>query len=378
MEKRQESRLGQHCAHVAKRRLSHIAVEYKRRNIRKRLDGRRRTIRCGNAVDDLSDTLLEMSHELDIKAAQRSLEHAGVGDDVGRQAASKLTNGKCDFLGRRHLAGDKLLERQVHVDAGRDGVDADLGARAMAALALERDAETVHARKRRTAVEHQAKRRLAVDVHGKGHLGARVLEQAVGDGSACSLKGLLARLEQQFDGGIGVDELGLAGLEQARRTKQSRRVHIVTASMHAAIGGCKGLAGFLDNGQGIHVATQHNDRSGLFVRADAIALGRGGTGTDKARNTGTIDERGKRDVHLGQARLDIRRGLRKAIAQLRRLVQVVAPRSKLVGKSLSLGNKTVTDSGLRCLGSLGRWLRLKIGLSWCHKCPPVLFVQQTL
>jgi len=134
------------------------------------------------------------------------------------------------------------------MDAGRDGVDADLGARAMAALALERDAKTVHARKRRAAVEHQAERRLTVDVHGKGSLGARVLQQAIGDGSACPFKGLLARLEQQFDGGIGVDELGLASFEQARRTKQRRRVHIVTASMHAAIGGCKGLAGFLDNG----------------------------------------------------------------------------------------------------------------------------------
>lgn len=97
-------------------------------------------------------------------------------------------------------------------------------------------------------------------------------------------------------------------------------MHIVTASMHAAIGGCKGLAGFLDNGQGVHVATQHNDRSGLFVRADAIALGRGGTDTDKAHNTGTIDERSKWNVHLGQARLDIRRGLREAITQLRHLV----------------------------------------------------------
>ena len=138
--------------------------------------------------------------------------------------------------------------------------------------------------------------------------------------AARSLKGLLTRLKQQFDGGIGVDELALAGLEQARRTKQRCRVHIVTASMHAAIGGCKGLAGFLDNGQGVHVATQHNDRSGLFVRADAIALGRGGTGTDKAHNTGAVDERGKWNVHLGQARLDIRRGLREAITQLGHLV----------------------------------------------------------
>ena len=85
-------------------------------------------------------------------------------------------------------------------------------------------------------------------MHGKGRLRARVLQQAIGDGSACPLKGLLARLEQQFHRGVGLHKLGLADLEQARRTKQRRRVHIVTASMHAAIGGCKGLARFLGNG----------------------------------------------------------------------------------------------------------------------------------
>ena len=67
------------------------------------------------------------------------------------------------------------------------------------------------------------------------------------------------------------------------------------------------------------------------IRAGTLGgqLGRGGTGTDKAHNTGTIDERGKRDVHLGQARLDIRRGLREAITQLGHLVQIVSPRSEL-------------------------------------------------
>ena len=190
----------------------------------------------------------------------------------------------------------------------------------MAALALQRDAETVHARKRRAPIEHQAERRLAVDVHGKGSLGARVLQQAIGDGSAGSLKGLLTRLEQQFDGGIGVDKLGLAGLEQTGRAEQRRRMHIVATSVHAAVGGSERLARFLDNGQGIHVAAKHDDRTGLFVRADAIALGRGGTGADKAHNTGTIDERGKWDFHLGQARLNIRRGLRETITQLGHLV----------------------------------------------------------
>ena len=190
----------------------------------------------------------------------------------------------------------------------------------MAALALKRDAKTVHARERRAAVEYQTKRRLAIDMHGKGGLGAWVLQQTVGDGSACPLKGLLTRLEQQLDGSIGVDKLGLAGLEHTSRTKQRRRVHIVTASMHAAIGGCKGLAGFLGNGQGIHVAAEHNNRTGLFVRADAIALGRGGTGADKAHNAGTINERGMGDVHLVQTCLDIGRRLRKIVTQLGHLV----------------------------------------------------------
>lgn len=97
-------------------------------------------------------------------------------------------------------------------------------------------------------------------------------------------------------------------------------MHIVATSVHAAVGGSERLARFLDNGQGIHVAAKHDDRTGLFVRADAIALGRGGTGADKAHNTGAVDERGKWDFHLGQARLNIRRGLREAITQLGHLV----------------------------------------------------------
>ena len=224
----------------------------------------------------------------------------------------------------------------------------------MTALALQRDAETVHARERRAAVKHQAKRRLAIDMHGKGDLRARVLQQTVGDGGAGTLKGFLARLEQQLNRGVGINKLCLARFEHTSRTKQRRRVHIVTASVHAAVGGCKGLAGFLGNGQGVHVATKHDDRTGLFVRADAIALGRGGTGADKAHNAGTINERGKWDVHLGQARLDIRRGLWEAITQLGHLVEIVSPRSELVCKSLSFCNKTVTDSGLRRCGGLGR------------------------
>ena len=262
-----------------------------------------------------------MSHELNIKAAQRSLEHAGVGNDVGRLATGKLTHGQCDLLDRRHFASNELLKRQVHMDAGRDGVDADLGARAMSALALQRDAETIHARKRRAPIEHQAERRLAVNVHGKGRLRARVLQQTVGDGGAGTLKGFLARLEQQLNRSVGINKLCLARFEHTSRTKQRRRVHIVTASVHAAVGGCKGLAGFLGNGQGVHVATKHDDRSGLLVLARAIALsGRGRTGTDQANDAGTVDERGMGDVHLVQTCLDIGRRLRKIVTELGHLV----------------------------------------------------------
>ncbi len=155
----------------------------------------------------------------------------------------------------------------------------------------------------------------------KGLLRTRVLQQTVGNGGAGALKGFLARLEQQFNRGVGVDKLGLAGLEQAGGTKQGRRMHIVTASVHAAVDGCERLARLFGNGQGVHVATKHDDRAGLIVRAHTVALGRHGrTSTNKAHNTGAVDERSKWDVHLGQARLDIRRGLREAITQLGHLM----------------------------------------------------------
>ena len=223
----------------------------------------------------------------------------------------------------------------------------------MTTLALERDAKTVYTRKCRAAIEHQAKRRLAVNVHGKGGLGTRVLQQAIGDGSAGALKGLLARLEQQLNRGVGINKLCLAGLEQARRTKQRRRVHIVATSVHAAVGGSERLARFLGNGQGIHVAAKHDNRTGLLVRARTIALSsRGRTGTDQANNTGAVDKRGIGNVHLVQTCLDIGRRLRKIVTELGHLMEIVAPCGKLTGKCLGFFDQAIVDSGLRRCGSL--------------------------
>ncbi len=379
MEQRQEGGLGQHRTHIAKRGLGHIVVEHERRNVRERLDGRRCAIRCSHAIDDLGDTLFEVSHELNIKAAQRSLEHTGVGNDVCGLTASELAHGKCDLFSSRHLASDELLKRQVHMHARRDGIDADLGARAMAALALERDAKTVHTRERWASVEHQAKRRLAVDVHGERGLGARILEQAVGNGGTGTLKGLLTRLEQQLDRGVCLHKLCLTRLEQSGRAKQRRRVHIVAAGVHAAIGGGKRLARLLGNRQGIHIAAEHDDRARLLIRARTIALGRcDGTGADEANDTGAIDKHGIGNIHLVQTRLDIGRRLRKVVTELGGLMEVVAPCGKLIGKCLSLCDQAIADSGLRHRSGLRRWLRLKIGQSWCHRCPPVTFLQQAL
>lgn len=58
--------------------------------------------------------------------------------------------------------------------------------------------------------------------------------------------------------------------------------------MHAAVGRGERLARLFGNGQGIHVATKHDDRSGLLVLARAIALS-GRTGTDQANDAGTVD-----------------------------------------------------------------------------------------
>ena len=76
-------------------------------------------------------------------------------------------------------------------------------------------------------------------------------------------------------------------------------MHIVTARVHAAVGGGEGLARLLGNGQGIHIAAEHDDRSSLLVRARAIALGRcDGTGADQANDTGAVNEHSIGNVHL--------------------------------------------------------------------------------
>ena len=73
--------------------------------------------------------------------------------------------------------------------------------------------------------------------------------------------------------------------------------------------------------EGHHIASEHDDRSGLLVLARAIALnGRGRTGTDQTNDAGTVDERGMGDVHLVQTCLDIGRRLRKIVTELGHLV----------------------------------------------------------
>ena len=176
--------------------------------------------------------------------------------------------------------------------ARRDGVDANLGARPVTTLALERDAKTVYTRKCRAAIEHQAERRLTVDVHGKGSLGARVLEQAVGDGSACPSKVSSPGWNSNFT--VALASTSSASRALSKRAAPSRAVaYIVAAGMHATVGGSERLARFLGNGQGIHVAAKHDNRTGLLVCARTIALSsRGRTGTDQANNTGAVDKRG--------------------------------------------------------------------------------------
>ena len=216
-------------------------------------------------------------------------------------------------------------------------------------------------------------------MHGEGSLGTRVLEQAIGNGGAGALKGLLTRLEQQLDRGVGLYKLCLAAFKQTSRAKQRRRVHIVAAGVHTAIGGSEGLARLLGNRQGIHIAAEHDDRARLLVRARTVTLsGDCRAGTDEANDTGAVNKHAIGNSHLIQACLDIGRRLWKVVTELGSLMEVVAPCGKLIGKCLSLCDQAIADSGLRHRSGLRRWLRLKIGQSWCHRCPPVTFLQQAL
>ena len=136
-------------------------------------------------------------------------------------------------------------------------------------------------------------------MHGERGLGARILEQAVGNGGTGALKGLLTRLEQQLDRGVCLHKLCLTRLEQSGRAKQRRCVHIVAAGVHAAIGGGKRLARLLGNRQGIHIAAEHDDRARLLVRARTVTLsGDCRTGADEANDTGAIDKHAIGNVHL--------------------------------------------------------------------------------
>ena len=249
----------------------------------------------------------------------------------------------------------------MHVHARGDGIDADLGAGTVTALALERDAEPIDARERRVAVEHKPDRRLAVHVHGKPGRRRRALEQPVGNGGTGTLKGLLAGLEQQLDGTAELRHLFFARLEQLGGAEQRRGMHVMPAGMHAAVLARKGLTRLLGNGQRVHVAAKQDGVAAIDIGRRAILGNSRGTFADQCDDAVAVNECAERNAHLAQAFLHIGARLRQVVGKLRDLMQRVAPLSELAGDPLGLLEKFGLDRGGSSLARCGSELRRNTG-----------------
>ena len=98
--------------------------------------------------------------------------------------------------------------------------------------------------------------------HDRGvHL--RVFQQAVFQHVQRTLKNLLGRLEFQLHGAF---DLVFVGLQQLCRAQHHGGVHIVAAAVHLA-GQLRGklLAGFLLQGQRVHVTAQQDGLAGALA-----------------------------------------------------------------------------------------------------------------
>ncbi len=73
----------------SQRCLGHVVIEHER-GTSESVDGCRVRDMLGHAVDDLGDTVLKVLHELNVKAAQRSFEHAVSGMTLAARPPANL------------------------------------------------------------------------------------------------------------------------------------------------------------------------------------------------------------------------------------------------------------------------------------------------
>jgi hypothetical protein len=161
-------------------------------------------------------------------------------------------------------------------------VDAEVGARPMAAVRfnLEGEAVDVGRHEARRVAEFTGLERV-VDVVGEESLGDDVLEGAVRDHLLRPVAAFLAGLSDE-DHRAG--EIGLHGREDGGDTEKHRRVDVVAAGMHEAdfaavegrfVLGSEGQVRFLGDGQGVHVAAHGHNGAGFAALQDAQDAGLG-------------------------------------------------------------------------------------------------------
>ena len=198
-----------------------------------------------------------------------------------------------------------------------DGVDAGVGHGAVAALAVDGDVILLTACHGDAAARHQ------YGAHGQGHAGQnvehdggvhlRIFQQAVVQHVQRALENFLGGLELQLHGAL---DLVLMFLEQLGRAQHHGGVHIVAAAVHfAGHLGSKLLAGFLLQGQGVHVAAQQNHLAGLFAA--------------RQRQHAALAAVLRGIAHLGQGFFDKSLGLGQIKADLGVTVQGAPPFAQL-------------------------------------------------
>ena len=192
-------------------------------------------------------------------------------------------DGQHSLLRGSQFPGMNLLKRQQNVGRGGQGIDAVLGRRAMAALTLYPDGEIIRRRSTDTGSAHNdhtgghGNRRCHMEHQRR--IGLGVFQNTAGDHVLCALENLFRRLEHQFH---RAGDFLLVGLQQFRRAQQNGRVQIVAAGMHGTVFAGKFLAGFLGNGQCIHIRPEEEYLSRLPAahrhhKTGLAAVGRGVT-----------------------------------------------------------------------------------------------------
>ena len=258
-------------------------------------------------MDEGADLLLR------VHGADGAPHIGSIRDDVGGLACLEPAGGEHAKACGVQLAAVDFLQGNVDVRRCGDGVDAGVGHGAVAALAVYNDVVLLAAGHGDAAARYQH------HTGGQGHPSQNmehdccvhlgVLQQATVYHIQRALKDLLCGLELQLYRAL---DLVLVLLEQFGCAQHHGGVHIVAAAVHLA-GQLRGklLAGFLLQGQRVHIAPQQDHLAGAFAACK--------------RHHAALAAVLRSVAHLGQRLFDQCFGLGQVKAYLRVTVQRAPP-----------------------------------------------------